>query len=74
MKTPAPTLLLDRQLVSELLTLDECIAAVEGAFADHAHGRVIGPGLLHVAAEREEFHIKTGGLSGAPLVLYNQSW
>jgi ornithine cyclodeaminase/alanine dehydrogenase len=64
MKHPASVLLLDRQTVSELLTLDECIGAVEGAFAAHAQGRTLTPGLLHVDAERGEFHIKVGGLRG----------
>jgi alanine dehydrogenase len=64
MKGPAPVVLLDRQTVAELLTLDDCIAAVETAFAIYAQGNALTPGLLHVYADRGEFHIKTGGLRG----------
>src|SRR5258707_996732 len=64
MKAPSPVLLLNKQTISELLTLDECIVAVEGAFAAHAQSRALTPGLLHVDADRGEFHIKVGGLRG----------
>lgn len=59
-----PVLLLDRETISSLLSLDECIEAVEAAFRAHAEKRTLKPGLLHVDAVRGEFHIKTGGLSG----------
>ncbi len=61
----APVLLLDRHTVSHLLTIKDCIPAVEAAFAAHAKGEVLTPGLLHVDADRGEFHIKVGGLRGA---------
>jgi alanine dehydrogenase len=60
----APVLLLDRQMVTELLTLKGCIPAVEAAFAAHAQGAALEPGLLHVASKGGEFHIKVGGLQG----------
>jgi alanine dehydrogenase len=58
-------LLLDRQTIAQLLTLGDCISAVEAAFAAHARGAALKPGLLHVDADRGEFHIKVGGLRGA---------
>lgn len=61
---PATVLLLDRATVSSLLTLDDCIAAVEAAFLAHAEGRSLAPELMHVAADGGEFHIKAGGLRG----------
>jgi alanine dehydrogenase len=63
-KSPAPVLLLDRQIVAQSLTLQECIIAVEAAFVAYAQGRALEPGLMHVDAERGEFHIKAGGLRG----------
>jgi alanine dehydrogenase len=62
---PARVLLLNRDIVEELLTLSDCIPAVESAFAAHARGAALEPGLLHVGADRGEFHIKVGGLRGA---------
>jgi alanine dehydrogenase len=60
-----PVRLLDRQTVSELLTLDDCIKAVEEAFLAHAERRSLRPQLIHVDADGGEFHIKAGGLRGA---------
>lgn len=61
-KTPSPALLLDRTTVSSLLTLDECIAAVERAFAAHARGQSLAPALMHIDGQGGEFHVKAGGL------------
>src|SRR5262249_12847142 len=55
---------LARRDVLELLTLRDCIAAVEDAFRLHAAGRTLGPGVLAVAAESGGFHIKAAGLVG----------
>jgi len=55
---------LSRHDVLELLTLRECIAAVEDAFRLHAEGRTLGPGVLGVPAEGGGFHIKAAGLIG----------
>jgi ornithine cyclodeaminase/alanine dehydrogenase-like protein (mu-crystallin family) len=57
-----PVLLLDRRTIAELLSLDECIAAVEAAFAAHARGETLAPGLLHGDGVGGEYHIKAGGL------------
>lgn len=64
MRSPAPVMLLGPQSIAELLSLDDCISAVEAAFVAHAQGKTIAPALLHVAAPRGEFHIKVGGLAG----------
>jgi ornithine cyclodeaminase/alanine dehydrogenase len=55
-------LLLGRADIASLLTLDDCIDAVEAAFRDHALGRSLGTGILHMDAPEGEFHIKAGGL------------
>jgi alanine dehydrogenase len=56
------TRLLTRTDVAALLTLDECIAAVEQAFALQAAGRALGPGVLGLHAPDGGFHIKAAGL------------
>lgn len=60
--TSAETLLLSRSEVAALLTLDECMAAVEQAFKAHAEGRSLPPGVLGVHAKDGGFHIKAAGL------------
>jgi alanine dehydrogenase len=61
--TAAPVLLLDRATIAALLTLDDCIAAVESAFVAHAQGRALKPELMHIDAAAGEFHVKAGGLN-----------
>ncbi|MGH9837358.1 MAG: ornithine cyclodeaminase family protein [Blastocatellia bacterium] len=56
------TLLLTRGDVAALLSLDECIAAVEQAFKAHAEGRSLPPGVLGIHARDGGFHIKAAGL------------
>lgn len=56
--------ILSRRDVLDLLSLRECIAAVEDAFRLHAAGRTLGPGVLGVPAGRGGFHIKAAGLVG----------
>jgi len=58
------TLILSRRDVVDLLTLDDCIDAVERAFRLHADGRTLGPAVLSVPAENGGFHIKAAGLRG----------
>jgi len=60
----ASTLILSRRDVLELLTLHDCIDAVEQAFRLHADGRTLGPGVLGVPAADGGFHIKAAGLIG----------
>jgi hypothetical protein len=38
-----PLIVLSRREVLDLLTLHDCIGAVEGAFRLHAEGRTLGP-------------------------------
>ncbi len=57
-------LLLTRADVRELLTLPECIAAVELAFAEHARGR-IASGVLGMHLEGGGFHLKIAAGQGA---------
>jgi len=61
--TPASgTLLLTRKDVSELLTLNDCVLAVEQAFRLQGEGRAPAPGVLGVHAQGGGFHIKAGTL------------
>jgi alanine dehydrogenase len=61
---PEPLVVLSRRDVLDLLTLHDCIDAVEGAFRLHAEGRTLGPGVLGVPATGGGFHIKAAGLVG----------
>jgi ornithine cyclodeaminase/alanine dehydrogenase len=54
------TLLLTRQDVAALLGIEECMAAVEGAFKLHAEGKTLPPGILGIHARDGGFHIKAG--------------
>jgi ornithine cyclodeaminase/alanine dehydrogenase-like protein (mu-crystallin family) len=57
-------LVLSRSDVLALLTVPDCIEAVEAAFRCHAEGRALGPGVLGVPASGGGFHIKAAGLVG----------
>ena len=59
---PSSTLLLTRREIAALLSLDECIAAVERAFKLHAEGKTLPPGVLGIHAPDGGFHIKAAGL------------
>src|SRR5262249_22583702 len=56
------TLLLSRQEVAALLGIDECIAAVEEAFKQHAEGKAPPPGIVGIHARDGGFHIKAAML------------
>jgi alanine dehydrogenase len=58
------TLVLKGSEVRRLLSLDECIAAVEAAFKLHGEGRLHAPGVLGAPLEGGGFHIKTAVLPG----------
>ncbi|HET9166102.1 MAG TPA: ornithine cyclodeaminase family protein [Candidatus Angelobacter sp.] len=61
--TLAPgTLLLTRRDISELMTLKDCVLAVEQAFRLQGEGRAPAPGVLGVHAHDGGFHIKAGTL------------
>jgi hypothetical protein len=57
------TLLLSRRGVAELLTVDECLGAVEQAFKLYGDGAVPKPGILSAHCPDGAFHIKAGLLS-----------
>ncbi|MBK7869633.1 MAG: ornithine cyclodeaminase family protein [Saprospiraceae bacterium] len=54
------TLLLSRSDVAKLLSMEECIAAVEQAFKLYAIGEAQPPGTLGIHATQGVFHIKAG--------------
>jgi alanine dehydrogenase len=57
------TLLLTGGDVAALLTLDDCIAAVEKAFRLQGEGRALGPGVLSLHAPDGGLHVKAAGLT-----------
>ena len=57
---PEGTLLLTRREVAALLTIEECIAAVEGVFKLQGEGRTQPPGVLGIHARDGGFHLKAG--------------
>lgn len=57
------TLLIKRNEVRSLLTIEACIAGVEQAFNLRALGRAEAPGILGIHARDGGFHIKAGILS-----------
>jgi alanine dehydrogenase len=54
------TLLLTRRNVTEVLGIEDCIAAVEHAFRLYGEGNTGMPGILGVHAANGGFHIKAG--------------
>jgi alanine dehydrogenase len=54
------TLLLSRSEVADLLSIEECIAAIERVFQMHGEGKTQPPGILGVHAHDGGFHIKAG--------------
>lgn len=57
---PQGTLLLTRREVASLLTIEECIKAVENAFKLYGEGKTAAPGILGIHAQDGGFHIKAG--------------
>ena len=57
------TLLIKRRDVAKLLTIEECIVAVEKAFELRALGAAVAPGILGVHSAGGGFHIKAGALN-----------
>jgi ornithine cyclodeaminase/alanine dehydrogenase-like protein (mu-crystallin family) len=58
------TLLLTRNDVSSLLTIGECMDAVEKTFCHYAEGKALPPKLLGMHTDHGGFHIKAG-ISGS---------
>ena len=57
------TLVLTRHDVRRLMSMDECIDAVEDAFRQHGLGRSISPRVLGSHVADGSFHVKTAGLT-----------
>jgi ornithine cyclodeaminase/alanine dehydrogenase-like protein (mu-crystallin family) len=57
-------MLLRRSDVAELLSLQDCIEAVEEALRLQGEGKIPAPGILSVKADRGGLHIKAGLLPG----------
>src|SRR5260370_40614015 len=57
---PDGTLLLTGRDVAALLTIEECMTAVEQAFKLHGEGKTQPPGILGVHAREGGFHLKAG--------------
>jgi ornithine cyclodeaminase/alanine dehydrogenase-like protein (mu-crystallin family) len=57
------TLLLNRREVADLLSIEECIVAVESAFRWHGEGKAIPPKVLGIHTDAGGFHIKAGMLA-----------
>lgn len=55
-------LLLRRSEIASVLTLADCIPAVEEAFRMRAEGKALGSEIMHIDADGGEFHVKGGGL------------
>jgi ornithine cyclodeaminase/alanine dehydrogenase-like protein (mu-crystallin family) len=64
--TSAGTLMISRAEVARLVTLADCITAVEDAFRRHAAGATLPPAVLSVPARDGVFHVKAAGLAGTP--------
>jgi alanine dehydrogenase len=60
--TAPETLLLTRREVAALLSLDECIEAVEAALLAHAAGRTVPPSVLALQVPGGGLHVKAAGL------------
>jgi ornithine cyclodeaminase/alanine dehydrogenase-like protein (mu-crystallin family) len=60
-------LLLDRGDVAALLSLPDCIEAVEQVFRQHALGQLpVAPGVLGAHLGKGGFHVKTAAIGGTP--------
>lgn len=60
---PTGSVLIKRSEVSTLLSLEDCISAVEQAFKLKAEGKAKPPGILGIHVTDGGFHIKAGALN-----------
>jgi ornithine cyclodeaminase/alanine dehydrogenase-like protein (mu-crystallin family) len=58
------TLLLNRSDVQQLLSLTECVDAVESIFREQGEGKIPPSGILGVRTQSGGLHVKTAHLSG----------
>jgi ornithine cyclodeaminase/alanine dehydrogenase-like protein (mu-crystallin family) len=61
---PPETLLLRRVDVAALLSLPDCVEAVEAALVRHAAGETLGPAVLGLRLPGGALHVKAAGLAG----------
>ena len=64
-------LILSGQDIRTLLTVDDCIAAVEEAFLLHAQHRSVGPASLSLHVDGGAFHVKAAAIGGSVAVKMN---
>jgi ornithine cyclodeaminase/alanine dehydrogenase-like protein (mu-crystallin family) len=64
-------LILSAQDIRALLTIDDCIAAVEEAFLLHAQHRSVGPASLSLHVDGGAFHVKGAALGRSLAVKVN---
>ena len=57
---PDEILLLTSREIQRLLTLDDCIGAVEHAFRLYGEGKAVAPGVLSMHTRDGGFHVKAG--------------
>lgn len=60
-----PTLILKQHDVRRILSMQDCISAVERAFVAHAEGQTLGPAVLGVHAHGGGFHVKAAGVAAS---------
>ncbi len=60
---PSGTLLLTRQEIAKLLSVEECIDGVEQAFKLYGEGKTAPPGILGMHAQDGGFHLKAAMLT-----------
>jgi alanine dehydrogenase len=64
-------LILSAQDIRALLTIDDCIAAVEEAFLLHAQHRSVGPASISLHVEGGAFHVKAAAIGRSVAVKVN---
>ena len=57
-----PALIIDRETVQAVLSIDECIDTIEHAFRQYGVGKAVTPGVLGTHVDGGGFHVKTAGL------------
>jgi ornithine cyclodeaminase/alanine dehydrogenase-like protein (mu-crystallin family) len=57
------TIILSRSDIAQVLSMKDCIDAVEAAFVAHARGATIPPGVLGAHVHGGGFHVKTAGMT-----------
>ena len=58
-----PTLLLSRSDAEQLLSISECMDAIEEAFRSLGEGKISSPGILSVKTANGSLHVKTASFT-----------